>query len=208
MTIEHKKNERELKVSAVREKRRPAPDVGAAAVRELLDKQAITELVYNYSRAVDRRDFELLASLYTTDGVDDHAGLYSGDAAGFVDWLREALEGVDITTHHVHNLLLAIDGDRAEGEVYVTAYNRIPNAQNDWDDFLQGLRYLDRYRREDGGWRFSHRTVVCDWAQNQPAFWDAENPLLSGKRFGVAGEGDASYRCLSQALFARGQDNP
>lgn len=176
------------------------------ALRELLDKQAISELVYCYSRAVDRRDFALLGSLYTDDGVDDHGSLYSGDAEGFVSWLRGALEGVDITSHQVHHLLISVDGDEAEGEAYVTAYNRIGNAQGGWDDFLQGLRYLDRFRRCADGWRFSHRTVVCDWAQHQASFWDAEHPLLAGKRFGSGDAADPSYSCLQRPPFARRED--
>ena len=46
----------------------------APELTELLDKQAIAELVLNYSRAVDRQDLKLLRSLYTKDGIDDHGG--------------------------------------------------------------------------------------------------------------------------------------
>lgn len=176
------------------------------AIVELLDKQAITELVYNYSRAVDRRDFGLLASLYTPDGIDDH-GLYCGDAAGFVEWVRTALATVDMTTHHVHNLLIAIDGDIAEGEVYVTAYNRIPGDEGQWEDLLQGLRYLDHYRRTDERWQFSRRTVICDWVLHQSPSVGAEHPLLQGKRYGAPSDADLSYECLTQALFSRIPDN-
>jgi len=38
---------------------------GPEKLEELLAKQAILELLHAYSRAVDRQDFELLASLYT-----------------------------------------------------------------------------------------------------------------------------------------------
>lgn len=176
----------------------------ASALHTLLEKQAIRELVECYSRAVDRRDFALLASLYTEDGVDDHAGLYCGPAPGFVEWLARALEGVDATTHHVHNLTLDLDGDRAEGEVYLTAYNRLRRADGGFDELVQGLRYLDHYRRDAHGWRFARRTVVCDWARHGPAFWDVSHPLLAGKRFGAGGEDDASYAVLKSAAFRRG----
>lgn len=172
-------------------------------VQRLLDKQAIGELVCTYSRAVDRQDFELLSSLYTPDGFDDHAALYRGPAAGYVAWLRGAMQGVDITTHHVHNTTVDLAGDRAEGEVYVTAYNRLRKPDGSFEELVQGLRYLDRYRRDAEGWRFEHRTVVCDWAQLRPAFWDLQHPLVDGKRIGVGGAGDPSYRVLSGARFAR-----
>src|SRR5262249_18283425 len=105
----------------------PMSDI-APELRALLEKQAIKELVQTYSRAVDRHDFALLRSLYTEDGIDDHGGIYSGSADGFVTWLREAMKHVE-TSHALHNLTIAIDGDTAEGEAYVTAYNRIPRAE-------------------------------------------------------------------------------
>jgi hypothetical protein len=173
------------------------------SLEALLDKQAITELVHAYSRAVDRRDFELLSSLYATDGIDDHGALYCGPAPGYVEWLREALQGVDATAHHVHSVTIALDGDRAQGEVYLTAYNRLRAADGSLEDLVQGLRYLDRYRRELGAWRFERRTVVCDWAEHRPAFWDLAHPLLAGKRIGVGGAEDPSYRVLDDPTFAR-----
>lgn len=171
----------------------------------LLEKQAIRELVQDYSRAVDRQDFARLLSLYTEDGIDDHAGLYTGPAAGFVDWLRGALADVDLTSHEVHQVAIALadDGVHAQGEVYVTAYNRLRGEDGALQDFTQGLRYLDRYRRDAGRWRFAHRTVVCDWARLEPAIWDPAHPLLAGKRFGVSGAADPSYRALDARAFGR-----
>lgn len=37
------------------------------ALRELLDKQAIAELLYAYAEGIDRRDAALLASVFTAD---------------------------------------------------------------------------------------------------------------------------------------------
>lgn len=173
------------------------------ALAELVEKQAILELVQGYSRAVDRRDFALLESLYTKDGIDDHTGLYCGPVAGFVDWLRVALAGVDATTHHVHNVTIALAGERAEGEVYLTAYNRLRGVDGVLSDFVQGLRYLDHYRRDAGRWRFARRTVVCDWAQQGPSAWDESHPLIAGKRIGRGGPDDASYSVLRSPLFGR-----
>ncbi len=173
------------------------------ALLALIEKQAISELVQSYSRAVDRRDYDLLASLYTDDAIDDHTGNYCGPAPGFVAWLRGALEGVDATTHHVHNVTIELAGSRAEGEVYLTAYNRLRNGDGSFSELVQGLRYLDHYRRDEGVWRFARRTVVCDWAQHGPASWDPSQPLIAGKRFGRADADDASYAVLQGPLFAR-----
>ena len=47
---------------------------------ELLDKQALQEVVRRYCRAVDRSDGELFLSCYHPDAFDDN-GPYSGSPA-------------------------------------------------------------------------------------------------------------------------------
>ena len=178
------------------EAKSPGPD----AVRELLAKQAILELLHAYSRAVDRQDFALLATLYTPDGSDDHTGLYTGPAAGYVLWLRSAMKAVDLTTHQVHQASISVRRRRAEGEVYVTAYNRLRADGGRFEELVHGLRYLDRYREDEGVWRFEHRSVVVDWTERRPAALREER---GGQRDGLAGAGDPSYALLRDPLFAR-----
>lgn len=176
----------------------------ADAIQQLLDKQSIAELVFNYSRAVDRKDFALLRTLYTEDGYDDHGGLYRGPANGYVDWLEQAMRSCDITTHSVQNHLIAVGpDDTAEGEVYVTAYHRLHDGNGGFNELVEGLRYLDRYRRSGGRWQFARRTLVNDWAQVGPAFWNIEDPALRGTPVGRCDGDDPSYAVLSQAAFRR-----
>jgi ketosteroid isomerase-like protein len=174
---------------------------GDEALRELLAKRAIEELLHAYSRAVDRKDFVLLATLYADDGSDDHPGLYTGPAAGYVEWLRGAMKAVDLTTHQVHQASIVVRGRFAEGEVYVTAYNRLHADGGRFEELVHGLRYLDRYREDDGRWRFVHRSVVTDWTEHRPAAPAA--PRREGQRDGVADAGDPLYQMLRDPAFAR-----
>lgn len=62
----------------------------------------------------------------------------------------------------------AIDGDRAEGEVYVLSYyrydeNGVPMI------VVVGGRYLDKYERRDGKWGIAHRVAMEDWSAKVPA---------------------------------------
>jgi ketosteroid isomerase-like protein len=176
----------------------------AADIQVLLDKQAIAELVFNYSRAVDRKDFALLRTLYAEDGYDDHGGLYRGPADGYVEWLQQAMQSCDITTHSVQNHLISVsDAENAEGEVYVTAYHRLHNGEGGFNELVEGLRYLDRYRKTGGRWQFVRRTLINDWAQVGPAFWDIEDPALRGTPVGRCDADDPSYRVLSASAFRR-----
>lgn len=173
-------------------------------IKTLLDKQAISELVFNYSRAVDRKDFALLRTLYTDDGFDDHGGLYRGPAVGYVDWLEQAMKNCDITAHSVHNHLIAFaGGDRAEGEVYVTAYHRLHNGEGGFNELVEGLRYLDQYRKHEGRWQFARRTLINDWAQVGPAFWDLNDAALRGTPVGRCDAADPSYQLLAGDIFRR-----
>jgi hypothetical protein len=174
-------------------------------LRDLVDRQAIQELVSLYCRAVDRQDFALLRTLYTADGQDDHGTLYKGGAQGYFAWLQGVMEGKVETTHHVHNHLIVLQGrGEAEGELCVTAHNRMRNAAGGFDELVQGLRYFDRYRKEAGRWRFASRTLAVDWSQEGgPVRWGPQDDDMHSGRPGKPDASDASYAALSDPLFKR-----
>jgi len=136
-----------------------------STLQELLDRQALAELVACYSRAVDRRDFALLRSLYHPEAIHDHGGLFRGERDAFVAWLETAMHGV-ATQHVVGNMLFAIEGDRAEGEVYTINFHLIGGSGG--REYIASGRYLDTYRRDEGRWRFASRHRVLDWAREGP----------------------------------------
>jgi hypothetical protein len=43
--------------------------IGDRAIQDLIDREAIRDLVLCYSRAIDRKDIELLRDLYTEDAT-------------------------------------------------------------------------------------------------------------------------------------------
>ena len=47
-----------------------------AKIQEIIDKDAIRELVASYCRAADRHDNELMRSLYHEDAFDDHGSFF------------------------------------------------------------------------------------------------------------------------------------
>jgi hypothetical protein len=163
---------------------------------DMAAKDAIRDLVLLYCRAVDRRDLSLLRALYAPGATDDHGGRFSGDIDAYVDWLAIVLPSVEAMSHHVTNHLIAVDGDRAEGEVGVIAYHRIRAADGVVTELVEGLRYLDLYCRDAGRWQFAARTMVVDWERSAPVSDISPMP--------AAPESDLSYTLLGDALFARG----
>lgn len=156
----------------------------ATALQDLLDKQAICELSYTYSRACDRLDRDLLTSVYWPDGSDDH-GIFKGSAPDYVDWVMNLLSGWVSTHHENGNILIELDGDDAWGEVGWTGFYTF-TVDGQLTDQLAVGRYLDHYQRRNGEWRILHRSCLSDWNRMAPveANWrDArqEDPLR-GKR--------------------------
>lgn len=134
--------------------------------RALLDRVALTELVMRYCRGVDRRDFVLVRSLYHDDAIDDHGKMFYGGPDAFVEWLPAILANWELTIHSISNSVFAIEGDTAEGEHVVTAFHRTA-APNRMEFTIWG-RFLDRYERRDGVWKFAHRRLAFDHGRLTP----------------------------------------
>lgn len=164
----------------------------------LLDKQEIRELALRYCRGVDRKDPALLRSLYTHDGIDNHGEVFRGSAEGYVDFLEASFEFIEIGAHYVCNHLVELDpddADQASGEVYALGYHVIPGPEGTRTDSLVGVRYLDRYRREEGAWRFASREVVFDLDRSFLAKRTGPAPVEPGA--------DLSYGLLRGVSFER-----
>lgn len=162
-------------------------------LQALLDKQDITDLVYAYCTASDRRDLDKLRQLYHPDATDDHGGFFKGLASEFIDQLPAIQAPMEILHHNVTNINLAIDGNYAEGEIYVLAFHKI-STDAEPIDLLIGGRYFDRYEKRDGLWKYSERAVVADWAMvNSPSHVQLDHPLVKGSHIGKPGADDPSY---------------
>jgi hypothetical protein len=154
-------------------------------LQTLLAREALRDLTARYCRAVDRRDFALVRSLYHDDAVHDHGAMFQGGPDAFVAWLGGAMG--DIVTHHfIGNALFAIGGDEAEGEVYTINYHIIGGAR----DYIAGGRYLDHYVRQDGRWLFKARKRVLDWTHERET---KAGQTGAGVARGAFGADDASY---------------
>jgi ketosteroid isomerase-like protein len=175
-------------------------------LQALLDKEAIRELVQIYCRAADRQDHDLMRSLYHEDAIDDHGPFFKGPAMEFIDSLPEIQKPMETLHHNVTNHNIELHGDRAEGEVYVLAFHKVATDGGSVD-LLIGGRYLDKYEKRNGAWKFSHRAVVADWANlHDPSIVDLDNPMIEGSYIGRPGTEDPSYDFFMG--FQRGPRRP
>lgn len=166
-------------------------------LQALLDKQDIVDLVHRYCRAADRRDHRTMRALYHPDAVDDHGGFFKGLATDFIDKLPEIQAPMAILHHNITTVNIELDGDDAEGEIYVLAFHQAATPEGSIDVLIGG-RYLDKYQRREGLWKFSQRVVVADWVNVQePSTVNLSHPFVAGSHLGRPDNHDPSYAFFS-----------
>lgn len=133
-----------------------------ATLQTVADRQAITDQIYRYCRAMDRIDHELGYSIWHADGTADYgAEVFVGSGRDFVDHVCIQHSHLLVHSHQVTNIVIELAGDRAASESYVTARLRMERGGK----LLQMVvlsRYLDRWSKRAGRWAIDHRTTVMD----------------------------------------------
>ena len=126
------------------------------ATQELLDFRAIEQLMVRYADRIDANDPEGAAACFAEDGI----GKYWGECRGrkeIAARLGKILDLFSSTSHHLSNVSIHLDGDRATAMSYVYAFHRMADTG---DPLHYWGRWVDRLVRVDEGWRFAEREVV------------------------------------------------
>jgi hypothetical protein len=163
-----------------------APDAppSAQALRELLDKQAIAEVMMTYCRALDHLDEPLLRSVFHPDSRHNHGFVgpssdpsrksEPGKPGDFVSYALGVLSGMTRTHHQLGNIFIEVDVGAAVAytEAYFTAFHRLrprtdplasATAYDTEMDVWVGGRYMDRMEKRDNVWKITNRTGLTDW---------------------------------------------
>ena len=115
-------------------------------LNSLVAELEIRRVLARYCRAVDRGDVALLKSVYHPDATDDH-GTFQGSGWDFAEALVPEMDKSSLNSqHHVTNVLIELDGDRARVESYVLALHPVRDRETGAETHaLAGGRYLDRF---------------------------------------------------------------
>lgn len=134
-------------------------------VRRLEDRADLQDLVAAYFLATDDDDFEQLGASFASTATFAASGY--PDSAGRADvvaFLKAARADMGQTVHTPHYVHLEFQSDDAATGVVVAHLELGIGGQTHY----AAVRYLDRYRRENGGWVFAHREMravyVTAWA--------------------------------------------
>lgn len=138
-----------------------------ALLRALTDRQAITDQIYRYCRAMDRMDHALGYAVWHEGGTADYGEAnFVGTGHGFIDHVNRQHAHLLAHSHQVTNVLIELNGDQAGSESYVTATLHMER-EGKRTRMLVCSRYLDRWSNRDGRWAIDHRIAVMDLAEVQ-----------------------------------------
>lgn len=136
-----------------------AMSMNDAALRELVDRQAIAEVLARYCERLDEYDIDGVAATFTEDVVTDYGAGRGGRVVGRAAVRNRIASGQASfrrTAHQLGQSIVSIEGNTANATTYVTA----------WHEWLDGrqdalrLRYVDVLRRTNAeGWLIAERRL-------------------------------------------------
>jgi ketosteroid isomerase-like protein len=133
----------------------------ADLLTQVADRQAITDQIYRYCRAMDRIDHQLGYSIWHEDGTADYGHNYQGNGRGFIDHVCAQHAGLQQHSHQMSNIVIELDGDKAGSESYVTATLRMVRDGKTMQMSVIS-RYIDTWSKREGRWALDHRHAVME----------------------------------------------
>lgn len=128
-------------------------------ISRIESRNAIMDLIPQYSRVIDEHDLEGIVSLFTPEGYLRNAGrqMDARGHEGIRALYRQVFTMLGPSFHYSHNHLIRFDEkdeDRATGSVTGHSETFRKGAQ-----YLAAIRYDDEYRRIEGRWLFQGRQL-------------------------------------------------
>ena len=158
---------------------------GQTRLHVAADKLEITEVIYTYAECTDRGDFEALLNCFHPDAQFQYQEEGTPlPVREFFAAQGDAGAGFRETMHHLSNIIVRVDGDKAKTQSYVLAHHVMkedcphypplfPNMGREYA-VLIGARYVDEFERREGKWKIAYRKLCFEWSAM------AEDSLVSG----------------------------
>jgi hypothetical protein len=141
-----------------------------AQVQWLVDRAAISDLLFAFAYALDTKNWTAYADTFAADGQlvlpwpaasgDGQAG-HQG-RAGLAEYVSNGFSRWYSTHHMSTNHRIEIDGDRATSHSYCQCVHRLDADQPDNYWLLAGW-YRNQLVRTSDGWRFSRVQLEAVW---------------------------------------------
>lgn len=195
-------------------------------IQDLLDKQAITDVINHLMRSLDRMDRGLMRSVYWPEAIEQHqdpefpvffTDAETNPAPGvYNSFACQAMAGFSTlraTQHRVSNIIIdLVDETHANAESYVWAFHLVGEEDKAREVTLYG-RMMFNFEKRGDEWRVLQRYTVFDWFTDVPAtghfakgYMDKFKGTRDTNQDGISGEwhdgsdtgrNDPSYQFLS-----------
>ena len=140
------------------------------SLQEISDRMEIQQLMFDYSDAIDRKNYEALDAVFTPDAYIDYRAMggIEGRYPEVKAWLKEALAQFPSYQHMVANMSIRVDGDSATGRT--VCFNPMQVRLDDGGSQVMflGLWYVDKFVRTPQGWRMCERGEEKCYVHNVP----------------------------------------
>ncbi len=136
-------------------------------LQAVADKLEIHEQLARYARGVDTQDWDLWKSVFTEDAIVDYSrsGVISGSRDEVAAFLAEAFSAIPWATHHISNVEIDLDGDRAHVRAMFFNPMQIPGRA---ESSSTGGYYHPEFVRTADGWKSIHLVEEPVWFLNRP----------------------------------------
>jgi hypothetical protein len=134
------------------------------AMRDLLDRQAIHQVMLRYARGLDRLDNELARSCYWDEAIEDH-GQFVGTPDDFLKYADGTTLMFEAVQHGLLNHFCDLQGEEAFCETY---YQFTGVTAGEAPNFVSTGRYVDHFRKRNGEWRIANRVTLVESQMDVP----------------------------------------
>ena len=136
-----------------------------AEISQLRAEREITAALHRYARGADRRDIDLMRSVYHADATDVRGE--GNSAAALLDTLADLLAKYERTMHCLGNIEIELHGDTATVQSYVRALHLLTDDSGQRITIERNGRFLDRFERRGGEWRIAARGRASNWNEQR-----------------------------------------
>ena len=141
------------------------PKDPAQQLQWLLDRAAISDLMIEYARSVDERDWEAFGAIWAEEATFALPVAEAHGRDAIVAAVSDPEQGVSAwdSTHHLNtNHQIHIDGDTATARACLFASHiRLAHVPNEHSD--AGGWYDCTFRRTPDGWRYTSSSLTISW---------------------------------------------
>lgn len=133
-----------------------------ARLRQLLERQAVEEVLLRYASTIDRKDFTTLRTLFCEDVRGQYGDVVVEGGDALVQWIDDMT--VDQTWQH--HLLSVYHVDLVSAtEAHALTYHTSHQTRRDTPDRCTRIiaRYSDQLRKVDGAWKIADKVMEIGW---------------------------------------------